>query len=82
MSIIRLCLIAGVVFYIGIFLIQGAVFGGVLVASVIGMVILLGVGSTLLISDEEQLKRTEMVLIWCCILAFAGYGILRGGGIV
>ncbi|MCQ1537680.1 hypothetical protein FTO68_01565 [Methanocalculus taiwanensis] len=82
MTLIRYCLLAGILLYTGIFLIQGATTGAVLAASIIGLLILLGIGSTLFISDEKQLRKVEMILIWCCVLAFAVYGILVGGGFV
>ena len=82
MNLIRNCLLTGILLYIGIFLIQGAATGAVLVAAIIGIFILLGIGSTLFISDEKRLKRVEMILIWCSILFFAVYGVLVVGRIL
>ena len=82
MNLIRNCLLAGLLLYIGIFLILGAATGAVLVAAIIGILILLGIGSTLFISDEKKLKSVEMILIWCSILLFAVYGVLVAGGIL
>lgn len=82
MNLIRNCLLTSILLYIGIFLIQGAATAAVLVAAIIGILILLGIGSTLFISDEKQLKKFEMILIWCSILFFAVYGLLVAGGIL
>jgi hypothetical protein len=82
MNLIRYCLLAGILFYIGIFLIEGVAVGAILVASIIGVLILLGIGATLFISDEKQLKKGEMILIWCSILFFAVYGVLVAGRVL
>jgi len=82
MNLIRYCLLAGILLYIGIFLIQGAATGAVLLAAITGVLILLGIGSTLFISDEKQLKKGEMILIWSSILFFAVYGVLVAGRVL
>ena len=82
MSLIRYCLLAASIFYIVLFMVQGTLVESILFTAAIGVVILIGVGSTLFISDELHLKKTKMILIWCCVLAFAGYGLFRGGMIV
>jgi len=82
MSLIRYSLLAAIMLYIGIFLIEGSVAPPVLLASIIGIVLLLALISTLFVRDEERLRKTEMILVWCCVLAYAVYGLIRAGGLV
>ena len=42
MNLIRYCLLAGILLYIGIFLIQGAATGAVLLAAITGFLFFLG----------------------------------------
>lgn len=34
------------------------------------------------ISDEEMLKKTEMVILWICVVLFGLYASLVAGGVV
>jgi hypothetical protein len=33
-------------------------------------------------TDEHDLRRGEMILIWSCILLFALYALFRAGGVL
>ncbi|MCP1662745.1 MAG: hypothetical protein D5R99_09590 [Methanocalculus sp. MSAO_Arc1] len=82
MSLIKFSLIAGAVFYIGLFLIEGTVEPALLSAGIIGSVLLLAVIATLFLRDEEKLKKAEMILLWIICCTFAVYGLLFAGGVL
>jgi len=82
MSLIRLSMIAGAALYIGLFIAQGAFTILIIYAAIIGSLILIGLASRLFVSNEEQAKKYEMILIWCSLLTFAIYGLLFAGGVI
>jgi FtsH-binding integral membrane protein len=82
MTQIKNILTAGLVVYLLIAVWQGTsrpeIFLQALALGVL-LIILTGIAW---ISDEEVLKRTEMVILWICVGLFGLYAMLVAGGVV
>ena len=82
MSLIRLVCLMASAFYALLFIIQANEHRPVLGEAIAGIAIIAFLSAVSFQTDEHQLHRGEMILVWTCILLFALYALLRAGGIV
>ncbi|QYZ78412.1 hypothetical protein E2N92_02670 [Methanofollis formosanus] len=77
---IRELIAGGAAVYLVIALTEGILTGSVLyqAGAIAALLVLLG---ALLFGREEPLHRAEQALLWCTVLAIAGYALVRIGGV-
>ncbi|MDN5339174.1 MAG: hypothetical protein PWQ30_283 [Euryarchaeota archaeon] len=82
MSMLRLMITAGAVFYVGVFLVQAARNGSVIEQTVAGVILLAVATALTWMRDEHTLKRSEMVLLWVMVLGFLAYAAAHALGVI
>jgi hypothetical protein len=77
---IRKLIAGGAAVYLVIAMVEGVLKGSVLLQAS-GVAALLVLFGALLFGREETLHRAEQALLWCMVLAIAGYALARIGGV-
>lgn len=79
---IRTVCLAGSIFYAAIFLLQALEYHPVIGEAIAGIAIIAILTIISFRTDEHELHRGEMILVWTCILLFSLYALLRAGGVI
>jgi hypothetical protein len=79
---IRTVCLAGSIFYTAIFLLQAWEYHPVIGEAIAGIAIIAILTIISFRTDEHELHRGEMILVWTCILLFSLYALLRAGGVI
>ncbi|MFA7563396.1 MAG: hypothetical protein WCY70_08135 [Methanoculleus sp.] len=82
MSVLRLLIMAGAVFYIGVFLVQAVENVSVTGQAIAGIVLLTVTIALTWMHDELTLKRAEMALLWVMVLGFLIYALAKALGVL
>jgi hypothetical protein len=82
MNLIPRILWAGAALYAGVALLQAVARTGLWLQAGAVAALIAAVSLLLLARDESLLKKTEMRVLWVCVLGFALYAFGRAGGVI
>ena len=82
MNTLRLLIMAGAVFYIGVFLVQAVENVSVVGQAFAGIVLLAVTTALTWMRDELTLKRAEMALLWVMVRGFLVYALAKASGVL
>lgn len=75
--------LAAVIFYIALMVVEGALHPVILPAAAIGSVILAFLATVFIWENEHSVHKGEVIILWTMVLLFAAYGLVFffiGGG--
>jgi hypothetical protein len=82
MNLIPRILWAGAALYAGVALLQAVARNGLWLQAGAVAALIAAVSLLLLVRDESLLKKTEMRVLWVCVIGFALYALGRAGGVI
>lgn len=82
MNTLRLLIMAGAAFYIGVFLVQAVENVSVVGQALAGIVLLAVTTALTWMRNELTLKRAEMALLWVMVLGFLVYAAAKALGVL